>query len=392
MGKDLVSACVFCAGLFLGSELTPRQGFGVDIGFSYATLARRYDVVGADPTRVDGSDVTPKFVLIGLGQSRQPADGLGAGTAAFQWRVRVAFAPSHDEQERKLANNFEAIHATGNGRYENYEVLGRLPVTAADSAELIAGRRVHNATDIVNVGGSQHSFTESRGLTAGRIDIAAGWRHRWQGLEAAAAVRTVKPESYFATAGTFRKSDGWLWGGTAELRARRGAWTASLLGEHMAGSLTIHEESEPAFNEFNFDADASLTAVKLTLGHSWPRTDLFFSATYDRQRLPFVSLAVLGTEGLLFDGGYHPDSTTKEWFGEILLRHALTAGIRVRLALRLGLGDETVKLTDLVHGGPPLSLDVNRRGVFGGGISSSIGAPELAFFIGADFGVALGAP
>jgi hypothetical protein len=392
MGTDLVSACVFCAGLFLGGELTPRDGFGVDVGFSYSTLARRYDVAGAIPERVDGSDVTPKFVLIGLGQARQPKDGLGAGTAAFQWRLRVAFAPSHDEQERKPADNLEGIETTGNGRYENYEVMGRFPVTAADSVELIAGRRVHNATDIVNIGGSQHTFTESRGLTAGRIDIAGGWRHRWSGLEAAAAVRWVKPESYLATAGTFRKSDGSLWGGTAELRARRGPWTASLMGEHMAGSLTVHEESEPAFDEFDFPADASFTAAKLTLGYSWPRTDLFFSATYDRQRLPFVSLAVLGTEGQLFNGGYHPDSTATEWFWELLFRYALTPGIRVKLGLRLGYGSETVDLTDLVHGGPPLSLDVQRRGVFGGGLSGSLGGPELALFIGADFGVASGKP
>src|SRR5262249_47952242 len=116
LGTDLVSACIFCAGLFLGSELKPREGFGVDIGFSYATLARRWNVVGAEPTRVDSSDTTPKFVLIGLGQAKQPNDGLGAGTPAFQWRLGVGFAPSHDEQELKAATNVEPITATGNGR------------------------------------------------------------------------------------------------------------------------------------------------------------------------------------------------------------------------------------------------------------------------------------
>jgi len=50
----------------------------------------------------------------------------------------------------------------------------------------------------------------------------------------------------------------------------------------------------------------------------------------------------------------------------------------------------TVDLTDLVGNGPPITLDVARRGVWGAGISSSIGAPELAIFIGADFGIAGG--
>jgi hypothetical protein len=302
----------------------------------------------------------------------------------------VGFAPSHDEQELKEATNVEPITTTGNGRYENYEFLGRLPISATDSAELIAGRRIDNSTDIVNYGGGEHAFSESRGLTAGRIDVAAGWRHRWMGLEAAVALRMVYPESYLATASTFRKARGPLFGGTGELRACRGPWTASLVGEYVKGNLTVHEESSPAFEEFDFDADASFSAAKLTVGYSWPRTDLFLSTTYDYQHLPFVSLAVLGTEGQLFDYGYHPDSKTTEWFWDLIFRYALTPGIRVRMGLRLGTGSETVNLTDLVGNGPPVTLDVQRRGVWGAGISSSIGAPELAIFVGADFGIATG--
>src|SRR5262245_12639444 len=120
MGTDLVSACVFCAGLFLGSELKPRDGFGVDVGFSYATLARRWNVVGVTPERVDGSDVTPKFVLVALGQARQPQDGLGAGTPAFQWRVATGLATSHDEQIRRATTTTEMIETSGQGRYENF--------------------------------------------------------------------------------------------------------------------------------------------------------------------------------------------------------------------------------------------------------------------------------
>jgi hypothetical protein len=56
MGTELISACIFCAGLLLGSDLRPRNGLGAELGFSYATLARRYDVT---ENRVDGSDVTP---------------------------------------------------------------------------------------------------------------------------------------------------------------------------------------------------------------------------------------------------------------------------------------------------------------------------------------------
>src|ERR1700757_1915172 len=97
MGGDLVSACVFCAGLLLGIDLPPPPGYAVEVGFSYATSARRY-ITG--PGSDDTSDVTPKFVLVGLGWSRPAAAGLGAGTPEAEWRLRVALAPSHDEQEQ----------------------------------------------------------------------------------------------------------------------------------------------------------------------------------------------------------------------------------------------------------------------------------------------------
>ena len=113
MGSDLVSACIFCAGMLLGHDLAPRPGLSGDVGFAYATLARRYDVTDQ---RIDGSDVTPKFLLIGLGEAWPARDGLGAGTPASEWRVRIAFAPSHDEQELKADEDVERILTKGNDR------------------------------------------------------------------------------------------------------------------------------------------------------------------------------------------------------------------------------------------------------------------------------------
>src|ERR1700693_1810172 len=94
MGSDLVSACVFCAGLLFGAELPPPAGYHTEVGFSYATSARRY-VLG--PGSDDTSDVTPKFVLVGLGNARFPAGGLGAGTPEAEWRGRGAPGASHHE-------------------------------------------------------------------------------------------------------------------------------------------------------------------------------------------------------------------------------------------------------------------------------------------------------
>jgi hypothetical protein len=388
MGPDLVSACIFCAGMLLGTDLSPRLGLGAEIGFSYATLARRYDVPSSD--RVDASDVTPKFILIGIGNARGARDGLGAGTPEFEWRARVAFAPSHDEQQIKAAPGVEPINTDGTGRYENFALVLRLPVGIRDSVEIAANRRNHSATDLINIGGENLEFTEERTLGAERIDLAAGWRHRWPGLEGEAAVRWTRPGGSNNTARVFHRASGALLGGELEVRWRSGGWTALAHGERMSGSLDVHRESFPAFQDRDSSLDASLEAYRLGIGYSWPRAELMLSATYDRQHLPFVALAVLGTETVAFDAGLDPDSIVKQVFWDLAVRYAVTPAIRARVGIRLAWGDETVRLTDSAGVLPDRTLDVARRGTFGGGISGPLGFPEPTLFIGADFSI--GAP
>ena len=387
MGTDLVSACVFCAGMLLGVDLAPRAGLGGEIGFSYATLARRYD---ARPDRVDSSDTTPKFVVVGLGFARQAPGSLGAGTPDLEWRVRGAFAAPHDEQERKPLPDLERVAATGNGRYENYALTARVPFGDRDSIEVGLERRYHQASQLVNIGEENHVFSEQRTFSAERIDVAAGWRHRWRGLEVEAAGRWVKPGGFYATANVFHNITGGFFGGEAEVRARRGGWTVSLRGERMAGSLDVHRESTPAFADRDTRESASLEALRLGVGYAWTRTQLLLSGAYDRQRLPFVSLAVLGTETVAFDSGFDPDSRAHETFWQLEARHAFTPAISALVGVRLGWGNETVTLTDSAGVSPTRVLDVRRRGVFGAGLSGSLGSPEPTLYLGANF--AIGAP
>ncbi len=390
MGPDLVSACIYCAGMLLGMDLFPRMGTSADIGFSYATLARRYDVPSSD--RVDASDVTPKFILIGIGNARGAREGLGAGTPEFEWRARVAFAPSHDEQQIKAAPDVERINTDGTGRYENFALVLRLPVGARDSFEIAANRRNHSATDLINLGGENLEFSEERTLGAERIDLVAGWRHRWKGLEAEAAVRWTRPSGSNNTARVFHRASGSLLGGELEVRWRSGGWTALVHGERVSGSLDVHRESFPAFEDRDASLDASLEAYRLGVGYSWPRTELMLTATYDRQHLPFVALAVLGTETVAFDSGFDPDSIVKQVFWDLGVRYAVTPAIRARVSIRMAWGDETVRLTDSAGILPGRTLEVARRGTFGGGLSGPLGQPEPTLFIGADFSIGVPAP
>jgi hypothetical protein len=386
VGIDLVSACVFCAGFLLGGDLPPREGLGTEIGLSYATLSREVPRPSAEES-YDVSDVTPKFLLIGMGNAHPAPAGLGAGTPAFEWRVRVAFAPSHDEQIRIASSTQEKIEADGTGRYENFALLGRFPIGGRGSLELALNRRSQKATDILNIGGEEQEVSEQRNLTAERADGAVGWRQRWKDLEVAANVRYVKVTGYNATAGAFINSSGGIFGGGIEGRFRKGGWTALLDAEWMSGAIDVHEESFPAFQPRDSSQDATLEALRVGVGYSWARTDLFFTATFDRERLPFVALAVLGTETVAFDAGYHPDSNNREFFGDLTVRYAFTPAIRARVGLRLAKGEETVNLTDALGDRPPRTLDVDRGGRFGGGLSGWLGSPELTLFLGADFAI-----
>jgi hypothetical protein len=389
MGIDLVNACIFCAGFLLSGGLTPRDGLSTEIGLSYATLSRELKPQVVEE-RVDVSDVTPKFLLIGLGNAHPAAGDLGAGTPAFEWRVRIAFAPSHDEQIRQGTSSLPQIETDGTGRYENFSLLGRFPMGSRDSLEVGLNRRAQKATDVLNIGGQEQEVSEQRNLTAERADGGLGWRHRWKGLEVAANLRYVKLTGYNATAGAFINSSGGIFGGGLEGRYRNGCWTALLDAEWMTGSIDVHEESLPAFEPRDSSQDATLQSLRAGVGYSWPRTDLFFTGTFGRERLPFVALAVLGTETVAFDAGYHPDSNNREFFGDLTVRYAFTPAIRARVGLRLATGNETVKLTDALGSRPPRTEEVDRGGRWGGGISRTLGFPELTLFVGADF--AIGAP
>ena len=57
-----------------------------------------------------------------------------------------------------------------------------------------------------------------------------------------------------------------------------------------------------------------------------------------------------------------------------------------------GVTDVAVTLTDFTGILPTQTLDVLRRGIFGGSLSDPLGSPEFTFFIGADFSIGTPSP
>jgi len=279
--------------------------------------------------------------------------------------------------------------ATGTGRYENFALVLRHPLGSRDSVEAAWNRRSHKATDLLDIGRERFFLTEQRVLSAERMDVGLGLRHRWQGFEAALSGRLVRPSGAGTTAGLSQLSQGSIYGGAFEGRARRGRWTLSASAECASGRIQVHEEN-PAFSPRDTRETATLEAYRLGVGYAARRTEVFFQATYDRSRLPMVDFAVLGTEVAAFESGLHPDSLSRVYLLDLTLRQTLAPGFRVKVLLRSSRGNETLTLTDPTGIQPPRSLDIQRSGVFGAGLSHLLGGPEVTLAFGAEIALPIG--
>jgi hypothetical protein len=381
MGSGLMSACVYCAAFLFSVGSPPLAGPAADMAVSYSSLGRGYRI---DPRHEDLSDVTAKFIGIGLGYARLAEEGRGAGTPEEEFRASFALAAPHDEQgQGEVGPEFAA--ASGNGRYENFSLLARVPAGRSDSIEAALSRRYLAFTDLLNVGGQLYVLSGQRELTADRIDAGLGWRHRFRDMEAALWLQYTQPHGSDGTQGAFAITRGSLLGFGAELRLRRGSWTISAAGERASGSLAVREKSQPAFELRRLDAPASLSAVRLAISRTVGPRQVELSATAEKAHLPFVSAAILGTETVAFEQGFHPDSRARDLAIDLTVRRRFSERLRVRAFLRTAWGDETVRLTDFRGVEPDRDLQIRRQGIFGNGLSRGLNSPEITLGVGAEF-------
>jgi hypothetical protein len=377
MGTDLFSACVFCAGMLLNVDLAPPRGYSGEIAAGYMTLQRQ--LTSGSTAIDDRSDVTAKLVAVGLRWTRMAEGELGAGTPVSEWRLRYAFPSSHDESAQKKSSPLQLV-ATGSGRYENFVSLFRKSVGEADSVELGIEHRRHKITDLLTFDSEPLEFTHERDHIAERIDFGLGWRHRFRNLEVAGTFTGAHFQGKTDTPPSGVMGTGTILGGRVEVRGRKGPWTASLLAQAIGGDLKVSERyGRTALTRFR--RPSWTEALTLSLQRRIQTFDVMLSATADRSRLPFVSLAVLGSEQLAFDSGYHPDSRTRQWFFDLVIRHEVVPGVFPRFYFRFVHGSETVSLADSAGVLPPRTLEMIRGGQFPP-VGSNPTAPEFSIGLG----------
>lgn len=377
MGSDLFNACVFCAATLFNLDFAPPKGYSAEVVGGYSTLQRQLE---SGSTAIDDrSDVTAKLVSVGIRWTRPAAGELGAGTPVSEWRLRYAFPTSHDEASQSRRSPLTLV-ATGTGRYENFLGSFRESVGEADSIEFAYEHRRHKITDLLNFETPPLQFTHERDMIAEHIDFGLGWRHRWKNLELAGAFTGSRFQGKTDTPPSFVQGAGTILGGRLELRARKGAWTASLLAQAVSGNLRGLERYGPT-SQAAYQRPAHIEALTLSLQRRVRKFDVFLSAQLDRSRLPLVSLAVLGSEQLAFDQGYHPDSRTKQWLLDLAFRHEVAPGVYPRFFFRFAHGSETVTLTDTAGVLAPRTLQVLRGGKFPP-VGANPSAPEFSIGVG----------
>lgn len=333
-------------------------GASGEISGGYATLQRRLATGSGDQ-----SDVTQKFVAAGV--RWVPSGSSTEGTPETEVRVTVMFPNAHSESVEY--EGAERVLATGSGRYENFSLLARGAISRSLSVEGGAMHRRYQGTDLVNVGGAPFSFTEERQVVAERTDYTLGGRLRpggeeWKGFELAARWEHSFIQGKYSTAAAVTNALGVLDGAALELRHSRGAWSASLSGQAVAGSLPRSFTSLPSFAVIDGRAPAFLRSARLAASRSFGRYDVFVALIAEQTRLPFVALSPLGLETRAFDSGFLADSRTRELEVELTVRVRSQRGFSALFFFRSSSGSETVDLGRASGEGPGQRIDVERGG------------------------------
>lgn len=373
MGNDLIAACVFCGALLFGAEPPPLFGFTGELAGAYGTYQRQVLVAGE---KAGISDVTGKFPLIGIGWSKGPKPGLGAGTPASEVRVRLAFGNSHD-QAKEPEGTPDRIEASGNGRFENAALIARVAVSERGSLEGVLAQHRHVVTDVVTLDGPFGAAT-ARYLIAERRDIYLGWRQRLPNAEVAVRGEYGVLQGKLNTPGGALLSRGGIPGVGLDGALVLGNWRLSAGGDWLSGHVDRQDQYGPDFAQQSGSDPASLYGAGIRGAGRFGNVVVDLGLFWERANLPWVSLAVLGVEQRWFENGFRPSSDATSAGVDLRLRVKVAAGVFVQFLGRVAKTSETVTFDDALDLRPPVTVDVRvtpkQQFMFGLGLTFSLGS------------------
>ena len=238
MGIDLVSACVFCAGMLLGMDLPPRdgprRGDGLLLRDARAALRRR-DRSGSTPRTSRRSSSSSAWATPGPRRTvSAPGRRASSGGRGSPSARRTTSRSARRSTELGLPDRRRRAPAATRTSPLLRPAPGRRRATPSSSPSTGARRA---PTDLINIGGENQEVTEPRD-PLGRADrLAARLAPPLGGARGRGGLPVDRsPTGYNATAGSFQNASGTICGGDGggALEPRR-AGRSLLHGEGMGG-------------------------------------------------------------------------------------------------------------------------------------------------------------
>jgi hypothetical protein len=371
--NDLIAACVYCGALLFGPNVPPVFGFTGELAGAYGVYQRQIQV---DGTEISRSDTTGKFPLLGFGWSKGARDGLGAGTPASEASFRFGFGVSHD-QATEAEGTPDRLEVSGQGRFENWELVGRGAIGPRGSLEGAMVQHRHVITDVVTLGGP---FGEAltRYLVAGRQDFLLGWRQRFPCAEIGVRGEYAVLQGKLNNAGGALLTRGGIPGAGLDAAILLGNWRLSAGGEYLSGTVERLDQYGPDFAQQSGSDPASIYGAGLRGSGRFGIVVIDLGLFWERAKLPWVSFAVLGLEQRLFEAGFRPSSDSTNKGLDLRVRVKVATGVYVQIFSRRGQASETVTFTDALDSRPPVTLAVRapsrQQYMYGLGVTFALGS------------------
>lgn len=360
------SVCLLCGSL----QVPLVESSAIHLGgtFVYSTVTRKVDGASGVPPAIsfpgESADTTPHGAAISLSWQTPAPKGLGVGTPAFEVTGGVVEAISHTESNSTGPGGQVAVNASGNGRFESFYGVVRIPLGVRQSLEAGVEVPFNRSRDLTVSGVGNLYFTPGRrDLYSFTTNVALGYRFRGRGWEASAAGLYSTTSTQNGTGYAYSNGSGTLWGGEAQILRQFGKLGASLAAGAQAGHLTFTEGFYPDFVETRYESPLKRRFVRAEVAYPVSTVSLRFSALWLHVEAPYWDAgATLDVETLLHDGGL--DFSTRS--NEVLLR--LTAEIPLRKTVMLQLtalvrqGSETVDFTATSVNPGSASLSLTRSG------------------------------
>jgi hypothetical protein len=360
------SVCLLCGSL----QVPLVESSAIHLGgtFVYSTVTRKVDGASGVPPAIsfpgESADTTPHGAAISLSWQTPAPKGQGVGTPAFEVTGGVVEAISHTESNSKDTSGQVAANGSGNGRFESFYGVVRVPLGLCHSLEAGVEVPFNRSRDLTVSGVGNLYFTPGRrDLYSFTTNVALGYRFRGRGWEASAAGLYSTTSTQNGTGYAYSNGSGTLWGGEAQILRQFGKLGASLAAGAQAGHLTFTEGLYPDFVETRYESPLKRRFVRAEVAYPVSTVSLRFSALWLHVEAPYWDAgATLNVETLLHDGGL--DFSTRS--NEVLLR--LTAEIPLRKTVMLQLtalvrqGSETVDFTATSVNPGSASLSLTRSG------------------------------